>query len=154
MLPLQPCKRPDTTGKLELPWAIDNKVLSPNVGKVLECQRDLVQELAALLGSAVAGQLISRFLNGELVVVGELFPSVDLPQGEDDNVLLTVNNDDTRVAVGLAGMVYETCRVAMHRGVHHFVVIDAKHVTANPLEKMTTKLNHDGRGCVHKEKKQ
>ena len=109
---------------------------------MLECQRDLVQELAALFGSTVTGQLIPRFLNGELVVVGELLSSVDLAQGEDDNVLLTFNNDDARVAVGLTGMVYETRCVAMHCGVHHLIVIDPKHVTANPLEKMTTQLNY------------
>lgn len=92
-----------------------------------------VEELATLLCTAVAGQLVAGVLNRELVVVGELLSAVDAPRGKDDDVLLAVHGDDPRVAVGLAGVVDEAGSVAVHRGIYHLVVIDAKHVTANPL---------------------
>lgn len=92
-----------------------------------------VEELAALLCTAVAGQLVAGILNRELVVVGELLSTVDTPRGKDDDVLLAVHCDDPRVAVGLTGVVDEAGSIAMHRGIYHLVVIDAKHVTANSL---------------------
>lgn len=93
----------------------------------------LVEELPALLGAAVAGQLVAGVLDGELVVVGELLPPVDLAHGEDDDVLLPVDVDDPRVAVGLAGVVDEARGVSVHRGVHHLGVVDAEHVAADAL---------------------
>lgn len=48
-------------------------------------------------------------------------------------MLLAVHSDDPRVAVGLAGVVDEAGCVAVHRGIYHLVVIDAKHVTTDPL---------------------
>ena len=59
----------------------------------------LVHVLLALLGSAVAADL--DLLAGELVVVGQLLTGEDLPQGEDDDVLLTENITDFAVAVRL-----------------------------------------------------
>lgn len=72
-------------------------------------------------------------LNRELVVVGELLSTVDAPRGKDDNVLLAVHRDYPRVAVRLTGVVDEAGSVAVHRGVHHLVVVDAKHITTDPL---------------------
>lgn len=48
-------------------------------------------------------------------------------------MFLAVHGDDARVAVGFAGMVDEARGVAVHRCVHHLVVIDAEHVTADSL---------------------
>lgn len=48
-------------------------------------------------------------------------------------MFLALHSDDPRVAVGLAGVVDEAGGVAVHRGVYHLVVINAEHVTANPL---------------------
>lgn len=93
----------------------------------------LIKELATLFGPTVARQLIAWFLNGKLVVVCELFAPVDFPQCKNDYVLLPVDIDDTGVAVGLTGVVDETSRVAMHGGINHLIVIDAKHVAANSL---------------------
>lgn len=93
----------------------------------------LVQEATAAPRRAVAVQLALLVLDGELVVVGELFSTVDASRGEDDDVLLAVHSDDPGVAVGLTGMVDEAGGVAMHSGIHHLIVIDAEHVTANPL---------------------
>ena len=59
----------------------------------------LVHVLLALLGSAVAPDL--DLLARELVVVGQLLTGEDLPQGEDDDVLLTENITDFAVAVWL-----------------------------------------------------
>ena len=59
----------------------------------------LVHVLLALLGSAVAADL--DLLARELVVVGQLLTREDLPQGEDDDVLLTENITDFAVAVRL-----------------------------------------------------
>jgi len=92
-----------------------------------------VEGLAALLGAAVAGQLVAGVLRGELVVVGELLAAVNAARGQDDDVLLAVHGDDPRVAVGLARVVDEAGGVAVHRGVHHLVVVDAEHVAADPL---------------------
>lgn len=92
-----------------------------------------VKELTTLLCTAVAGQLVAGILNRELVVVGELLSAVDAPRGKDDDVLLAVHSDDTRVAVGLTGVVDEAGSVAMNSGIYHLVIINAKHVTANPL---------------------
>lgn len=92
-----------------------------------------VEELATLLCTAVAGQLVAGVLDRELVVVGELLSAVDAPCGKDDNVLLAVHGDDPRVAVGLTGVVDEAGGVAMHCGIYYLIVIDAKHITANPL---------------------
>lgn len=48
-------------------------------------------------------------------------------------MFLAVHGDDARIAVGLAGMVDEARGVAVHRCVHHLIVVDAKHVTADSL---------------------
>lgn len=66
------------------------------------CTGVLIQEATAASRFAVAMQLAVLILNGELVVVGQLFTPVDLPQSEDDNVLATVHVDDARIAVWLA----------------------------------------------------
>lgn len=71
--------------------------------------------------------------NGELVVVGELLSAVNLAQREDDDVLLALHVDDSRVAVGVAGVVDESCGVAVHGGVHHVEIVNAKHVAADAL---------------------
>lgn len=55
----------------------------------------LIQEAATASRTAVAMQLVVLILDGELVVVGEFFAPVDLPQGEDDNVLAPIHIDDT-----------------------------------------------------------
>ena len=96
-------------------------------------RRVLVEEAAAPPGAAVAVQLAVGVLDGELVVVGELLAPVDLPQGEDDDVLVAVHADDPRVAVGLARVVDEASRVAVHGSVHHLKVVDAEHVAADTL---------------------
>ncbi len=93
----------------------------------------LIQEVTAASRPAVAEQLIVLVLDGELVVVGQFFAAEDLPQGEDDDVLAAIHVDDTRVAVGLAGVVDETSCVALHRRVHHVKVVNAEHVAANAL---------------------
>lgn len=93
----------------------------------------LIEELATLFGPTVARQLIAWFLNGELVIVGEFLAPVDFPHSKDDDVLLAVDIDHTGVAVRLARMVYKPCCVAMHGGVYHLIVINAKHVAANAL---------------------
>ena len=59
----------------------------------------LVHVLLALLGSAVAPDL--DLLARELVVIGQFLTREDLPQGEDDDVLLTENITDFAVAVRL-----------------------------------------------------
>lgn len=94
-----------------------------------------VEELAALLGPAVARQLAAGVLDGEFVVVGELLATVDAARGEDDDVFLLVHGDDPRVAAGLTGVVDEARGVAVHRGVHHLVVVDAEHVAADALRR-------------------
>lgn len=97
----------------------------------------LIQEAAAASRPAVAVQLAVLVFDGELVVVGQLFAAVDLPQGEDHNVLAAVHVDDTRVAVRLAGVVDEASRIALHRRVHHIEVVDAEHVAADALRAIT-----------------
>lgn len=92
-----------------------------------------VEELAALLCSAVARQLVAGVLDRELVVIGELLAAVDAPGGKYDDVFLAVHGDDPGVAVGLTGVVDKACSVAVHRGIYHLVVINAKHVTADTL---------------------
>ena len=59
----------------------------------------LVHELSALSGVASAGDL--DVLEGELVVVGQLLADLDLPEGEDDDVLLAQHVHDLGIAVGL-----------------------------------------------------
>lgn len=94
----------------------------------------LIQVSAAASRPAVAVQLALVILNGELVVVGQLFSTVDLPQGKDDYVLAAVHVDDARVAVGLTRVVDETSGVALHCCVHHVKVIDAEHVATDSLK--------------------
>lgn len=94
-------------------------------------REELIQEATAASRPAVAVQLAVLVLDGELVVIGQLLAAVDLPQGEDDNVLAAVHVDDTGVAVGLARVVDETGRVALHGRVHHVEVVDAEHVASN-----------------------
>lgn len=98
----------------------------------------LVQESAAAPGPAVAVQLALVILDGELVVVGQLFSAVDLPQGKDDDVLAAVHVDDARVAVGLARVVDEAGGVALHRRVHHVKVVNAEHVATDSLKQRQT----------------
>lgn len=93
----------------------------------------LIQEATAASRPAVAMQLVVLILDGELVVVGQFLAPVDLPQGEDDDVLAAVHVDDTGVAVRLAWVVDETSCVALHRRVHHIEVVDAEHVAADAL---------------------
>lgn len=92
-----------------------------------------VEELATFLCTAVAGQLVAGILDGELVVVGQLLAAVDAPRGKDDDVFLAVHGDDPRIAVGLTGVVDKAGGIAVHCGIHHLVVIDTKHVAADPL---------------------
>lgn len=99
----------------------------------------LVQEAAAASCPTVAEQLVVFVLDGELVVVSQLFAAVDLPQRKDDDVLAAVHVDDARVAVGLARVVDETGRVALHRRVHHVKVVDAEHVAPNALRRKKVK---------------
>lgn len=93
----------------------------------------LIEKAAAASRPTVAVQLVVIVLDGELVVVGQFLTPVDLPQGKDDYVLSAIHIDDTRVAVWLAGMVDETCCIALHRGVHHVKVIDVEHVASDAL---------------------
>lgn len=94
-----------------------------------------VKEAAAAPGPAVAAELVAGVLNGKFVVVGELLSTVDLPQGKNDNVLLALHVDDAGVAVGFAGVVDESRRIAMHGRIHHLKVVNAEHVAANALSK-------------------
>lgn len=98
----------------------------------------LIQESAAASRPTVAVQLALVILNGELVVVGQLFPTVDLPQGKDDDVLAAVHVNDTRVAVWLTRVVDESSGVALHCCVHHIKVIDAEHVATDSLKETET----------------
>lgn len=82
-------------------------------------------------------QLVAGIFDREFVVIGELFPAVDLPQGEYHDVLLAFHVNDPRVTVRLARVVNKTCRVSVHGGIHYVKVIDAKHVAADALEKAT-----------------
>ena len=78
----------------------------------------LVHVLLALLGSAVAADL--DLLARELVVVGQLLTGEDLPQGEDDDVLLTENITDFAVAVRLkTKILVGVCRMASVSYLHH-----------------------------------
>ena len=83
------------------------------------CAREsLVHVLLALLGSAVAADL--DLLARELVVVGQLLTGEDLPQGEDDDVLLTENITDFAVAVRLkTKILVGVCRMASVSYLHH-----------------------------------
>lgn len=92
-----------------------------------------VEELATFLGATVARQLVAGILNGELVVICELLSTVDAARGKYDNMLLPVDCDDSGVAVGLAGVVDEASSVAMDCSIYNLIVINTKHVTANPL---------------------
>lgn len=109
------------------------------------CARVLIQEATAASRPTVAVQLAVLVLDGELVVVGQLLAAVDLPQGEDDDVLAAVHVDDARVAVWLAGVVDETGRVALHRRVHHIEVVDAEHVAADALMEINNRVSP----CFH-----
>lgn len=92
-----------------------------------------VEEAPTSPRSAVTVEFVAGVFDGEFVVVRELFPSVDLPQGEDDDVLPALHVDDSGVAVGLAGVVDEPRSVAVHGGVHNVEVVDTEHVTPNAL---------------------
>lgn len=104
----------------------------------------LIKESAAASRPTVAVQLALVILNGELVVVGQLFSTIDLPQGKDDYVLATVHINDTRVAVWLTRVVDETSGVALHCCVHHVKVINAEHVATDSL-KETERFHHGQR---------
>lgn len=99
---------------------------------VFVCQL-LIEEATAASRPTVAVQLVLVVLDGKLVVVGQLFTTVDLSQGEDDYVLAAIHVDDARVAVRLAGVVDETSCIALQGSVHHVEVIDAEHVASNAL---------------------
>lgn len=58
---------------------------------------------------------------------------MDLAQGEDDDVFVGVDEEEARVAVGLAGVVDKARRIAVHGGVHHLELIDTEHITPNAL---------------------
>lgn len=92
-----------------------------------------VQELPALLGTTVTGELVAGILDGELIVVREFLPAVDLAHSKDDNVLLPIDIDDSRVAVRLTRVIDEASGVSVHGGVHYLRVIDSEHVAANAL---------------------
>ena len=96
-----------------------------------------VEETPTSPGPTVTVEFAAGVFDGELVVVGELLPPVDLPQREDDDVLPALHVDHSRVAVGFAGMVDESRCVAVHGCVHHIKVVDAEHVTANALRRQT-----------------
>lgn len=102
----------------------------------------LIQEAATASRTAVAVQLVVLILDGKLVVVGEFFAPVDLPQGEDDNVLAPVHVDDTRVAVWLTRVVNETGCIALHRCVHNIEVVNAEHVAADALMRGKNIVGH------------
>lgn len=93
----------------------------------------LVQEASAAPGPAITVQFVVCIFNGELVVVGELLSTVNLPQGENNDVLLALHVDDSRITVRVAGVIDKPCRVSMHGGVHHVEVVNAKHVAADAL---------------------
>lgn len=97
------------------------------------CGEVLIQEAATASRAAVAVELVVFILDGKLIVVGELFAPVNLPQGEDDDVLAPVHVDDARVAVRLTRVVDEAGCVALHRRVHHIEVVDTEHVAADAL---------------------
>lgn len=104
----------------------------------------LIKESAAASRSTVAVQLALVVLNGELVVVRELLPTVDLSQGKDDDVLATVHINDTRVAVWLTRVVDEASGVALHRCVHHIKVVNAEHVATDSLKETGTNNLYGG----------
>lgn len=85
--------------------------------------------------AAVTVQLVAGVFDGEFVVIRKLFPAVDLPQREDNDVLLSFHVDDPRVTVWLTRVVDKTCRVAVHGSIHYVEVVDAKHVAADTLER-------------------
>lgn len=92
-----------------------------------------VEETATAPGPTVTAEFVAGVFNRELVVIGELLPSVDLPKSKDDDMLPAFHVDHSRVAVGFAGVVDEPCCVAMHGCIHHIKVINTEHVTANAL---------------------
>lgn len=94
-----------------------------------------VEETAAAPGPTVTIEFVAGIFNGELVVVSELLPSVDLPKSKDNDVLPALHVDHSRVAVGFTGVVDESCCVAVHGCIDHIKVINAEHVTANTLQR-------------------
>lgn len=48
-------------------------------------------------------------------------------------MLLAIDVDDPRVAVGLTGVIDEAGCIPMHGGIHHFRVVNAEHVATDPL---------------------
>lgn len=103
------------------------------MGCFCACGDVLIQEATTPPCPAVAVELVVIVLDGELVVISELFAPIDLPQCKDDNVLAPVHVDDSRVAVWLARVVDEAGGVALHRCIHHVKVVNAEHVTADTL---------------------
>lgn len=110
----------------------------------------LIKESAAASRSTVAVQLALVVLDGELVVVRQLLPTVDLPQSEDDDVLAAVHINDTRVAVWLTRVVDEASGVALHRRVHHIKVVNAEHVATDSLKETGTNNLHGGHPVMQK----
>lgn len=96
--------------------------------------QSLIEETTAAFGSTIAREFAAGVFKGEFVVVGQLFAPEDPAQGENDNMLLAFDMDDTGVAVGLAGVVDEAGSVAVHGGIHHIKVINAEHVASNALQ--------------------
>lgn len=111
------------------------RLTSKHESSPLSARDASVQETAASPGPAVTVEFVAGVFDREFVVVGELLPSVDLPQGKDDDVLPAFHVDHPRVAVRFAGVVDEPRSVAVHRCVHHIKVIDTKHVATNSLWK-------------------
>lgn len=93
-----------------------------------------VKEAAAAPGPTVTVKLVTLILNGELVVISELFTTINFAQCKDDNVLLAFHIDNARVAVWFTGVVNKTGCVSMHGGINNVKVINPEHVAANPLQ--------------------
>jgi len=68
-------------------------------------------------------------LEHEGVVVHELLAHLDVVKGFDPESLIVHDH----IAVGCAGVVEEACFVAVHRRVHHHVVVDGEQKGVMPL---------------------
>merc|ERR1719334_749337 len=97
----------------------------------MKCSLSSVHVFLAFPCSAMTGDF--DFFSGELVVVSQLFSRENLPQCEDDDVLLPQNIADFTVAVWITGVVDEPSRIALECCVNDEVIIDPKHVAADSL---------------------
>lgn len=98
-----------------------------------------VKEAAAAPGPTITVEFVTLILNGKLVVISELFTTINFAQSKDDNVLLAFHIDYTRVAIWFTGVVNKTCCVSMHGGINNVKVINSEHVAADPLHHKITK---------------